>query len=370
MASNYADVLESYIIYDIAEEGFGEAIKKAGKFVGKVLLSIIQAIKRVLQGMVNKIRQLASRKNGGKKESKNDMIERLSQENDEKTRKIQMLERALKNQKADSEMWEEAYKERSDRAAKDGERNLKELRQRNEELYSANKENDSLKKDNSKLSEKKEKATKMIADLKKEIAANKEKIESIKKNANTESNYDEFKKASLKFISHVTQQINKAYTVLPKLVAEAKKFDGANRKALHESKDGSYEDTFIDKRNLDLPTMHSGNWSYLYKTLKFSYLPKVKEDKGFVKWDGEVGRGFEILIKQANQTIEYLEKMVKDMNNGGGENNPAYKNIIQNITEDDGFIDMLRTSINLSNEILNCYVAHGERIIHTIYDAI
>jgi len=369
MASNYADVLESYIIYDIAEEGFGEAIKKAGKFVGKVLLSIIQAIKRVLQGMVNKLRQLASRKNGNKKESKNDLIERLDMENREKANKIQMLERALKNQKDTTIMWEEAYKERSDRAAKDGERNLKELRQRNEELYSANKENDSLKKDNSKLSEKKEKATKLIADLKKEIAANKEKIESIKKNANTESTYAKFRKTCLTFISHVTQQINKAYTVLPKLVAEAKKFDGADRKSLHESKDGSYEDTFIDKRDSDLPTMASGNWSYLYKSLKFSYLPKVKENGGYLEWNYDIGRGFEILVKQATQTIEYLEKMVRDMNNGA-ENNPAYKNIIQNITKDNGFIEMLRSSINLSNEILTCFVTHDKMIIHTIHDAI
>jgi len=54
MASNYADVLESYIIYDIAEEGFGEAIKKAGK-------SIVGFIMKVIEGIRNLIRKLTGR---------------------------------------------------------------------------------------------------------------------------------------------------------------------------------------------------------------------------------------------------------------------------------------------------------------------
>ena len=43
---SYADVLESYMI---AEEGFGDAIKKAGKFVGKALYAVIRLIREGLK---------------------------------------------------------------------------------------------------------------------------------------------------------------------------------------------------------------------------------------------------------------------------------------------------------------------------------
>ena len=173
------------------------------------------------------------------------------------------------------------------------------------------------------------------------------------------------------FIALVSQQSNKAYTALPKLVAEAKKYDNKPRKDIYDPDDESLDGyDFYTKIQSSLPTMGSGQWSYLYKSLKYNYLDSLKHDAGYLEFSGNIGRGFENLVKESNKTIEYLENMVKDMNNNGAENNPAYKIIIREITTKEGFIPMLQSSVNLANEILNCYTTHNVHIIHTVHDSI
>ena len=341
---NYADTLESYLIP--AEEGFMDGLKKVGKFIGKTLMTIIQLIRKALQSLISKIRELGSRRNE-KRESPKEAISRLEKENAELKNKIDYLERSLKDE--------------HDAHQKDIRRAVSEILKDDKKI--------------NQLSDKKERASKMIADLKKQIEANDANMEAYKNSVKNESLYEAFQKTCLQFISHVSTQINKAYTVLPKFVADAKKYDGKSKKELFDDDDDldyAFDRDFYSRLQSSLPTMSSGQWSYLYKSLRFSYLKRVQENPGYIKWDGStLGRAFEILIKQSNQTIDYLEKMVKDINaNEGSQNNPAYHYIISEITRDEGFIPMLRSSISISNEILMCFKTHDKYIIHTIHDAI
>ena len=337
---SYADVLESYMI---AEEGFGDAIKKAGKFIGKALLSAIQFIKKAIQAMINKIRQIASRKNS-KKESKKDVIARLEKENEAKASKIKMLEDALRGK--DTELSKKSEE-------------VKLIKSTNEFI---GKHNDELSKRNVKLSEKKERATQMIAKLKKEIARNEEIKAKMDEDFLNKNEIEQFKKVALSFVAHVSTQVNKAYTALPKLISSAKKFDNTND-------DDERIWKFLEEIESSLPTMSSGSWSSLYKKLKYNMIPEVKKDKSFIEWSGALGRSFEILIKQSLATVEYLEKMVKDISDES-KTNKVYKSIISGITKSEGFIDMLKHSISLSNEILSCFEMHNELITHTIHDAV
>ena len=339
--NSYAEVLESYLIP--AEEGFMDKVKAAGKWVGKTLMAILEAIKKVLRLMANKVRELLSRKNG-KKESPNEVISRLNDENSKLKERVRHLETLEQGQR--------------DRA------NANEKKVHDTQVKMIN--------EIGKLEDKKERATNMIADLKKQIQANEDKMEAYKKAESNRNLYQNFQKAALTFISHVSTQVNKAYIALPKLVAEAKKFENKSRKDLYEDDDDDeewYDRNFYSKVQASLPGMHSGNWSYYYKTLRYSYLEKIQKEPGYLNFGADMGRGFEILIKQCTETIEYLEKMVKDMSNDA-ENNPAYKMLINGITWDEGFIPMLRSSISISNAILTCYKTHDHFIPHTVHDAI
>lgn len=340
---NYADALESYLIP--AEGGLMDKLKSAGKIIGKTLMAILQAIKKAIVLMATKVRELLSRKND-KKESPKDAVNRLQSENDELKARIRQLE--------EDEQWQRDRANANEKKVHDTQvKMIKEV---------------------IKVEDKKERASKMIADLKKQIESNEDKMEAYKKAEKNRDLYNRFQNAALTFIGHVSTQINKAYTALPKLVAEAKKYENKSRKDLHDDEyesdeDYVYDRGFYSKLQAALPTMSSGSWSYYYKTLKYSYLKRVQEEPGYLNFGGDMGRGFEVLIKQCTETIQYLEKMVKDINSGS-ENNPAYKMIISEITRDEGFIHMLRSSINISNEILNCYKTHDKMIIHTVYDAI
>ena len=311
-------------------EGLTDKIKSAASFIGRGLMEILRAIRRVLGIIVDKVRALLSKK--GSKESPKDMAARLAKENEELKAKLSNLESDFKSEKTQN----------------------KDLTKKNETLES-----------------KKDRATKMIASLKKQIADNEAKMEEAKNIEKKKSYYDKFQNTCMTFIALVSQQSNKAYTALPKLVAEAKKYDNKPRKDIYDPDDESLDGyDFYTKIQSSLPTMGSGQWSYLYKSLKYNYLDSLKHDAGYLEFSGNIGRGFENLVKESNKTIEYLENMVKDMNNNGAENNPAYKIIIREITTKEGFIPMLQSSVNLANEILNCYTTHNVHIIHTVHDSI
>lgn len=323
-------------------EGLTDKIKSAAKFIGKTLLAVLRAIKSVILKIVEKIRALKSRKDGN--ESPKEAAARLTKENEELKAKLSKLESDLSSEKFQNET-------------------LKDRMKRNKDLA----------KKNETLESKKDRATKMIASLKKQISDNEAKIENIKEADKNKTYYDNFRKTCLTFIALVSQQTNKAYTVLPKFVEKAKKYNNKTRKDLledEEDEDSINNIDFYTELQQTLPTMRSGSWSSLYKTLKYTYLEKIKENPEYLQFTGDIGRGFEELVKQSTQTITYLEKMVNDMNNNGAENNPAYKVIIRDIMKAEGFIGMLQSSINLSNQILNCYVAQNNHIIHTVHDAI
>lgn len=345
-------------------EGLTDKIKSAAKFIGKTLLAVLRAIKSVILKIIEKIRALKSRKDGN--ESPKEAAARLAKENEELKAKLSKLESDLSSEKFQNE----TLKDRMKRNNEFYDESKKDMREDYDRMYGlakdANNKNKDLAKNNEKLESKKDKATKMIASLKKQISENEAKMEAIKKADKQQSRYDTFQKTSITFIALVSQQCNKAYTVLPKLIEKAKKCNGMSEDDYYR-KGG--RDVINDMRS-DLPTMGSGSWSYLYKTLKYSYLEHVKEDSGFLKFSSDIGRGFEVLIKESTKTIEYLEKMVSNMNSDGAENNPAYKDIIREIMHDEGFIPMLQSSINIANSILSCYVTHDYSIIHTVHDAI
>ena len=352
-------------------EGLSDKIKSAAKFIGKTLLAVLRAIKNVILKIIEKIRALKSRKNGN--ETPKEAAARLAKENEELKAKLSKLEDELGSEKSKNE----TLKDNAKRDKEFYDTSKKDLQEDFDHMYKlakdANNKNKDLTKKNETLESKKDRATKMIASLKKQISDNEAKIENIKEADKNKTYYDNFRKTCLTFIALVSQQTNKAYTVLPKFVEKAKKYNNKTRKDLLEDEEDEESINNIDfytELQRTLPTMRSGSWSSLYKTLKYTYLEKIKENPEYLQFTGDIGRGFEELVKQSTQTITYLEKMVNDMNNNGAENNPAYKVIISDIMEAEGFIGMLQSSINLSNQILNCYVAQNNHIIHTVHDAI
>lgn len=350
-------------------EGLTDKIKSAASFIGRGLMEILRAIRRVLGIIINKVRALLSKK--GSKESPKDMVARLTKENEELKAKLSNLESDFKSEKSQNEYLKEDMKRDQDfydESKKSMQKDFDNMYHLAKDYQSKSKD---LEKKNEKLESKKDRATKMIASLKKQIADNEAKMEDAKNIEKKKSYYDKFQNTCMTFIALVSQQSNKAYTALPKLVAEAKKYDNKSRKDLDDRDDefpGGYD--FYSKLQSSLPTMGSGQWSYLYKSLRYSYLDSLKQDAGYLEFSSGIGRGFENLVKESNKTIEYLENMVKDMNNSGAENNPAYKIIIREITMKEGFIPMLQSSVNLANEILNCYTSHNVHIVHTVHDSI
>ena len=349
-------------------EGLTDKIKSAAKFIGKSLLAILRAIKSVILKIVEKIRALKSRKT--KNESPKEAAARLAKENEALKVKLSELESNLSAEKFQNEDLKYRMKRNDDFY----DESKKDMHDDYERMYnlakSESNKNKDLTKKNEELKTKHDKATKMIASLKKQIAENDAEIASIKKANQNKTYYENFRNTCVKFIALVSQQTNKAYTVLPKFVEKAKKYDNKVRKDILNDEDSTFEGGFFVELQSALPTMQSGSWSYLYKTLKYKYLEDVKKDPKYLEFTSDIGRGFEELVKESTQTITYLEKMVNDMNNTGAENNPAYKMIISDIMEAEGFIGMLQSSINLSNEILNCYVAQNNHIIHTVHDSI
>ena len=338
---SYADVLESYTI---AEEGILSGIKTVGKIAWKGLLRIIEIIKTGLNHIREKLRKLLSRKKKNEpKESKKETINRLEEE------KAKLEERlnALTTKTADT------YNKMNAENTK--------LSDENEKLRKDKKESEYwLKKLNSQNIVEKDA---VIARLKEEIAKKDKEIESLKESKDSQKMdrlYVDFEKQCMTFISHVSMQNNKAYTALPKLINEAKKYADVESR-----RDIPYQ--FYDKINAAVPTMASGGWSHLYKTIKHNYLPSVKENKKYIDFKQDIGRGFEILVSQCNQTIQLLEKTVKELS---ANDNVALSSIITHISAEEGFIDMLRSSVSLSNEILDCYVSHGVSYMRGVYKAI
>ena len=351
-------------------EGLTDKIKSAASFIGRGLMEILRAIRRVLGIIADKVRALLSKKRS--KESPKDMVARLTKENEELKAKLSNLESDFKSEKSQNETLKDNAKR--DREFYDASK--KDLQEDFNRMYNlakdANNKNKDLTKKNETLESKKDRATKMIASLKKQIVDNEAKMEEAKNIEKKKSYYAKFEKTAMAFIALVSQQCNKAYTALPKLVDEAKKYNNKSRKDLYDTYDDESPDSydFYSMLQSSLPTMGSGQWGYLYKSLRYSYLDSLKQDSGYLEFSDSIGRGFENLVKESNKTIEYLENLVKNMNNIGAENNPAYKMIIRNITMKEGFIPMLQSSVNLANEILNCYTIHNVHIIHTVDDSI
>ena len=291
-------------------EGLTDKIKSAAKFIGKGLMTILNAIKRILVIIANKVRTLMSRK----QESPKDMAARLMKENEELKSKLSNFEDELNSERLKS----------------------KDLEKKNETLESKN-----------------DKATEMIASLKKKIDENDNQIKSIEKSKKMKSRYNEFQKTALAFIALVSQQNQKVYTILPRLIDKAKRHDNSKEDDVYRDRD------FMRALDSSLPTMSSGSWSVLYKNLKYNYLPDIKESNNYIFGTPEIYRGFQILINESERAIRYLENMVDNIDKNGTENNPAYKIILEEIMDEEGCMDMLYKSINIANEIITVYVNQG-----------
>ena len=361
---SYADVLESYMI---AEEGILSGIKAVGKMAWKGLLRIIEIIKTGLNHIREKLRKLLSRKKKNtSKESKKETINRLEEEKAKLEEKLNTL----------TAKTTDTYNKLNDENTKLSDENKKlrkDIKDRDEDSYFQKRHNYQnitnkdaaiarLKEENSKNITNKDA---VITGLKEEIAKKDKEIKSLKAGRDfwkEDSSYTNFERLCMTFISHVSMQNNKAYTALPKLINEAKKYDGVESR-----RDIIFK--FSDKIEASVPTMASGGWSNTYKTIKYSYLPAVRENKKYLEFRQDIGRGFELLVSQCTQTIALLEKTVKELS-AAKDNNIALEYIIMNISAEEGFIDMLRSSVSLSNEILDCYVSHDAHYMRTIYDAI
>ena len=341
---SYADVLESYMI---AEEGILSGIKAVGKMAWKGLLRIIEIIKTGLNHIREKLRKLLSRKKKNElKESKKETINRLEEE------KAKLEERLNTLTAKTTDTYNKLNAENT-KLSDENKKLRKDIKDRDEDSYFEKRRNSQniVEKDA------------VIARLKEEIAKKDKEIESLKESKDSQKMdrlYADFEKQCMTFISHVSMQNNKAYTALPKLINEAKKYADVESR-----RDIPYQ--FYDKINAAVPTMASGGWSHLYKTIKHNYLPSVRENKKYIDFKQDIGRGFEILVSQCNQTIQLLEKTVKELS---ANDNVALSSIITHISAEEGFIDMLRSSVSLSNEILDCYVSHGASYMRGVYKAI
>ena len=334
---SYADVLESYMI---AEEGILSGIKSVGKMAWKGLLRIIEIIKNGLNHIREKLRNLLSRKKkNNSKESKKEAINRLEEEKAKLQERLNAL--TAKTTDTYNKLNAENTKLRND------------IKNRNEDVYWE-------KRKNYQNTANKNAA---IARLKEEIAKKDEQIKSLKEQKDS-MKYASFDSMCMKFISHVSMQINKANTALPRVISEAKKYDA------QISNDDDAAESIYDKIEASVPTKSSGIWTNLYRSIKGS-LPYVREDKRYIEFNSTLGRGFELLVTQGTATIDLLEKMVKEMKESD-DNKPRtmYHWIISKITRDDGFIGMVQSSVSLANEILDCYSAHGVRYSRTVHDAI
>ena len=301
-------------------EGFTDKIKSAAEFIGKGLMAILRAIRKILGIIVDKVRDLLSRK--GSKESPKETADRLAKENEKLKAKLSKLESDLNSEKTQNN-------------------------------YLTNKSKT--------LEDEKDKASKMIASLKKQIADNEANEKAAKDAEKMQSKYNDFQKTAMTFIALVSQQCNKAYTLLPNLIEKAKKF---NRMDVDKYVDTSSKTDREFSRDItyNLPGMHGGSWGSLYTKLKYNYLEEIQKNSKYLYFTDNLGLGFKLLVKEATKTIEYLENMVNEMNKNGAKNNPAYREIIEGIMMKEGFIDMLHTSINISNSILSCYTMHDKHI--------
>ena len=360
---NYADVLESYLI---AEEGFGDVLKKVGGAVAKGFRAALAFIRKILGAIAQKIRAIFSKKkkdNGSSEDAKS----RLEKENEEMRKKIAYLEKMvndkddeIKDKETLTRNQADAIKSRDDQiAAAKNEKEYSEDVSRNtfNKLLDTQQ---SLKKESGKH----ERATKMIAELKKQISANEEKMKKMEKNASNKAFFARFEQIFYQFTTLVSTQINKGYAELPKIIQQAK---AAGNVKTDEDGDEIWED--IDEEIHDkIPTMHSGSWSNLYKNLRYSFLPEIqKTPKEFLEFNSRLGNACELVVTQGNKCIEYLENLAGQLKD---EDNDRISDIVRQLSKGEGFIDMLKSSVNLMNQILNCYSANDISIIHTVHDTL
>ena len=313
-------------------------------------MKVLEVIKRGLAWIVKKVRALFASKNKDQDSSKS-VVERLSKENEELKKKVAYLEKTYSESKKESDdeiSFQKKLHDSTKQLAKD--------------------KIDELKKDNEKIASKKERATKMIADLKKQIKENETKMDEYKKSTSSKRNYDAFYKEALGFITHVTTQVNKAYTLLPKIAEQAKNTSNdehqRRRRIDDDSDDSKYSNTEIHEL---IPAMCSGQWSYLYKSLRYTWLPRIKNDNAYLSWKGDLGRAFEIMVKQSNDAIEYIEKTIKSLDSD--KDKEAVQFFIRCINRNEGFLDMLRSSVSLANEILNVFTEQDVWITHNVHDS-
>lgn len=305
--------LESLLIEGeelIATEGIGEKIKNAAKFIGKGLMNILHAIRKVLSIIVNKLKALISNKR--KKESPKEAVVRITKENNELKAKLSKLKNSLRKGS-----------------------------------------NNNVRKANEAFEFSKDQTTGMIAALEKKIARNEVKLADLKKVYNQMDYYDDFRGDCIEFVELVNKSIRIVRSYLPKIVNDAKKYD--NR--------GPAEDLSLNELyNIDymiMATHRPSKWPKLYESLTENF-DKVKYLFKYANIESNLTNGFQNLVKESTQTIDYLENMVKNMNNN--PDNPAYRMIISNLTGNSGFVPMLQSSINLANKILNGYIVSDEPV--------
>ena len=361
---NYADVLEGYLIP--AEEGFGDVLKKAAGAVAKGFRAALAFIRKILGAIAQKIRSIFSKKkkdNGSSEDAKS----RLEKENEEMRKKIAYLEKIvndkdeeIKNKETLTRNQADAIKSRDDQiAAAKSEKEYSEDVSRNtfNKLLDTQK---SLKKESGKH----ERATKMIAELKKQITANEEKMKTMEKNASNKAFFARFEQIFYQFTTLVSGQINKGYSELPKIIERARA--AGNRKVSNEG-EKIWKD--IDEEIYDkIPTMKSGSWSNLYKNLKYNFVPEIeKTPEEFLEFNSRLGNACELVVTQGNKCIEYLENVAKQLEN---EENDRIGAIVRQLSQEEGFIDMLKSSVSIMNKILNCYSANDINLSHNIYDTL
>ena len=321
---NYADVLEGYLIP--AEEGFGDVLKKVGGAVLTGFKTALAFIRKILGVIAQKIRSIFSKKE--KKETPKEAKERLEKEKAELEKRITYLEDAVNSGKF---------------------------------------KNEQLEKEKDVIAGKHERATKMIADLKDQLNAKDEQISNLKKSKVDSEFVLRFQKTTITFVTHVSMQITKAYSELPKFVENAR---AAGNFKINERGEEVLE-KFDRERMYKMPGTNSGRWRALYASLTGTYIPKIKDENiGFSVFANSdlLAAACDLMVKNADKCISYLEDFAKSVE--GNSMNDRERDILSDISEQGGFIDMLKRSITLTNEILTLHESSGYIYDSNRYEAI
>lgn len=327
MYDSYADVLESYMI---AEEGIMDKIKSAGKVIFETVRKVLRAIKEGLLKIVNKLKSL------GKKDSNNNTNSTTKNTSNPREEEMRL--------KQENEELKRQYNY-----------NLRKLLSRetgyiNENINLKSKLN-SAENDKRELNYSLKNRDAKIKELKDQISENNAKIEELTKSKNQTSSSNSFNFANelnkelARFVSIVTVQNNKACMALPKIINKIK------------SSTNISEDEYYDIYDMIENSLKIGGWDESYKKLKYSYLPKIKENDYSLIGDLYLKRTCSEFVKQTTTIIDHLEKTVSQFediyNNSSSDYQKKLSKItISSLTKEEGTIYLLQLSVSLVNSIL------------------